>query len=223
MEDLKGQFHAVVLISGGMDSAVVAGVLQSFQVRMSFLFADYGQNTLGKEEECFHRLAEHYKVDNRLIVDLTALGKMGGSILTATKEDDTVKQFDGKEIPVSYVPFRNGWLLAAATSWAEIIGANMIAIGAVEDDFMGYPDCRPSFYEAYEKVIEIGTRPETQVQIVAPLIGKTKPEIVAIGKKYKVPFDYTWSCYMSTEKPCEMCDSCKLRIAAFAEAENGDR
>ena len=208
---------AVVCVSGGMDSAVTAAVAGKDH-DMAFLHADYGQRTEGKERECFHRLADHFRVGKRLVVEFPALRAIGGSSLT----DRAIPVREGNPIegtiPTSYVPFRNAHLLAAATSWAEVIGAKAIFIGAVEADSSGYPDCRPVFYRAFEEAIRQGTRPETEIRIVTPVIGLSKAEIVRQGTALGVPFDRTWSCYQAETEACGACESCVLRRKGFAEA-----
>lgn len=212
---------AVVLVSGGMDSAVTAA-LTTREFELAFLHANYGQRTEQRELECFQRLADHLAVRQRLVVEFPALAAIGGSSLT----DRLIPVREGPpvpgEVPSSYVPFRNAHLLAAATSWAEVLGARAIAVGAVWEDSSGYPDCRPEFYRAFEKVIEAGTRPSTRLRILTPVIGCTKAEIVRRGNKLSVPFEMTWSCYQAEERACGRCESCHLRLKAFREAGRSD-
>jgi 7-cyano-7-deazaguanine synthase len=208
---------AVVCVSGGMDSAVTAAIAARDH-RLAFLHADYGQRTEAKERDCFRRLAEHFGVERRLVVEFPALRAIGGSSLT--DPDIPVREgtpIEGK-IPTSYVPFRNAHLLAAAASWAEVIGATAIFIGAVEQDSSGYPDCRPVFYRAFEEAIRQGTRPETEITIVTPVIGLSKADIVRRGMEMGVPFEKTWSCYQAEAAACGVCESCVLRRTGFAEA-----
>lgn len=208
---------AVVCVSGGMDSAVTAALAAQGHA-VAFLHADYGQRTEGKERECFRKLADHFGVERRLVVEFPALRAIGGSSLT----DRNIPVREGQPvegtIPTSYVPFRNAHLLAAATSWAEVIGAGAIFIGAVEQDSSGYPDCRPVFYRAFEEAIRQGTRPETEIRIVTPVIGMSKAEIVRRGTALGVPFEKTWSCYQAEAEACGVCESCGLRLKGFAEA-----
>ncbi len=208
---------AVVCVSGGMDSAVTAA-LAAAEHRTAFLHADYGQRTEAKERACFSALADAFAAEARLVVDFPALRQIGGSSLTDAKIP--VREGDPVEgvVPTSYVPFRNAHLLAAAVSWAEVIGAGFVYVGAVWEDSSGYPDCRPEFYRAYEEAIRLGTRPETRIRIVTPVIGLSKAEIVRTGLRLSVPFDRTWSCYQASERACGRCESCRLRLSGFRAA-----
>jgi 7-cyano-7-deazaguanine synthase len=212
--------RAVALVSGGMDSCVTAAIA-NLEHELAFLHINYGQRTEQKELKSFHALADHYGIRQRLIADLTHLSKIGGSSLTDTNievaDADPKKLFHTVkgDIPTSYVPFRNANILSAATSWAEVIGAQYLYIGAVEEDSSGYPDCRKEFYEAFEKMIGLGTKPETHISIVTPVIHLKKSEIVKRGMELKAPFELTWSCYKSEDRACGICDSCALRLRAF--------
>jgi 7-cyano-7-deazaguanine synthase len=212
---------AVVCVSGGMDSCVTAAIAAA-DYRLAFLHASYGQRTQAKELSCFHALADHFAAERRLVVDLGSLAAIGGSSLT----DRSIPVREGPPqagcIPTSYVPFRNAHLLAAAVSWAEVTGATAIFVGAVWEDSSGYPDCRPEFYRAFEKAARLGTRPETEVRIVTPVIGWTKAEIVSRGLALRAPFEKTWSCYQAEEVACGGCESCRLRRKGFAEAGGED-
>lgn len=212
---------AVVCVSGGMDSCVTAA-LAAESFRLAFLHANYGQRTEGKELACFHALADHFAAEQRLVAEFPALKMVGGSSLT----DRAIPVREGEpekgHVPSSYVPFRNAHLLAAATSWGEVLGAQAIFVGAVAEDSSGYPDCRPQFYRAFEAAIREGTRPETRLRIVTPVIGLTKAEIVRTGSVRKAPFDKTWSCYQSEAEACGACESCRLRLRGFAEAGIAD-
>ncbi|HUU27261.1 MAG TPA: 7-cyano-7-deazaguanine synthase QueC [archaeon] len=209
---------AIVCVSGGMDSCVTAALAVRECERVFFLHADYGQRTETKERECFERLADHFGVADRLICSLGHLGALGGSSLTDQNIGVAEAELDAENIPTSYVPFRNAHFLAPAVSWAEIVGAEVIYIGAVEQDSSGYPDCRREFYDAFERVIELGTRPETRIKISTPLVQMKKSEIVRLGIKLGAPFELTWSCYCSSGQACGKCDSCALRLRAFREA-----
>jgi 7-cyano-7-deazaguanine synthase len=204
-------------VSGGMDSAVTAAIA-ALDHRLAFLHANYGQRTEAAELRSFHFMADHFGAERRLIVDLSALRAIGGSSLT----DPSIPVREGAPvqgvIPTSYVPFRNAHLLSAAASWAEVLGASAIFVGAVWEDSSGYPDCRPVFYEAFEEAIRQGTRPETEIRICTPVIGMTKGEIVRRGIELAVPFEKTWSCYQSEDRACGACESCLLRLKGFAEA-----
>ncbi len=210
--------RAVVLVSGGMDSCVTAAIMRDQGYELNFLHTNYGQRTERKELECFHALADHFGAERRLIVDLRHLGMIGGSSLTDTMIEVSPASLESGEIPSSYVPFRNANMLSVATSWAEVIGAGAIAIGAVEEDSSGYPDCRQVFYEAFERAIDLGTRPTTRIRIVTPVITMSKGEIVETGLRYDAPFALTWSCYRNETAACGECDSCVLRLRGFERA-----
>ena len=211
---------AVVLVSGGMDSCVVAAIAADNH-RLACLHVNYGQRTEQRELECFHRIAQHYGAELTLVVDLQHLGRIGGSSLTDRNLAIVPSEFpDG--IPLTYVPFRNANLLCAAVSWAEVIAASRIFIGAVEQDSPGYPDCRVAFYEAFNELARVGTRPETDIEVITPLIGMRKHEIVRKGVELGAPFEFTWSCYAREDVPCGSCDSCVLRARAFEQAGVND-
>ena len=212
---------AVVCVSGGMDSCVTAAIAAQTE-RLAFLHANYGQRTEAKEAACFHALADHFRAEHRLVVDFSALRAIGGSSLT----DPRLPVREGEPlpgvIPTSYVPFRNAHLLAAATSWGEVLGARALYVGAVWEDSSGYPDCRPQFYRAYQEAIREGTRPETDIRIVTPVIGLTKADIVRRGLELGAPFAKTWSCYQADDESCGVCESCRLRRKGFEEAGAAD-
>lgn len=210
--------RAVVLVSGGMDSCVVASIMQAQGYELNFLHTNYGQRTERKELACFHDLADHFGVARRLVVDIRHLALIGGSSLTDTRIEVTPAALDAGEVPSSYVPFRNANILAIAVSWAETIGAGAIAIGAVEEDSSGYPDCRQVFYDAFQRAIDLGTRPETAIRLLTPVIAMSKSEIVRTGLEHDAPFDRTWSCYTSEDLACGTCDSCALRLRGFERA-----
>jgi len=208
---------AVVCLSGGMDSAVTAA-LAALDHRLALLHANYGQRSQARELACFQRLADRYGAESRLVVDFTSLKAIGGSSLT----DPVLPLREGEPIPGvvpdSYVPFRNAHLLSAAVSWAEVLGARAVFMGAVWEDSSGYPDCRPEFYRAFQEAVREGTRPETSIRILTPVIAMSKAEIVRRGVALDVPFEMTWSCYRAEERACGLCESCMLRLRGFAEA-----
>jgi 7-cyano-7-deazaguanine synthase len=210
---------AVILVSGGMDSCVVAAMAKDSGYQLCFLHINYGQRTEKRELKAFHNIADFYDVKSRLVVDLSHLTQIGGSCLTDHSIDVPIADLDNKEIPISYVPFRNANILSVATSWAEILGANAIYIGAVDEDSSGYPDCRRSFYDAFEKTIDEGTKPDTQIKIITPLIELSKKKIVMAGHALNAPLNLSWSCYENEDIPCGKCDSCALRERGFAQAE----
>ena len=208
---------AVVCVSGGMDSCVTAA-LAARTHRLAFLHADYGQRTETRERECFLRLAAHFGAAHQLVVAFPALRAIGGSSLTDTRIPVREGEPEAGRVPSSYVPFRNAHLLSAATSWAEVLGASAIFVGAVWEDSSGYPDCRPEFYRAFEEAIRLGTRPGTRIEIKAPVIGMSKADIAREGALLGAPFELTWSCYQAEDQACGVCESCRLRLRGFREA-----
>ncbi len=235
-EGNTGKPKAVVLASGGMDSCVTAALARATHI-LAFLHVSYGQRTERRERRAFEAIADFYGVRERLIVRFDHLAQIGGSALTdsriAVPEDGEAvrnktegQRADGARpipvIPVTYVPFRNAHLLAVAVSWAEVIGARAVFIGAVAEDSSGYPDCRPEFYQAFQQAVNQGTKPETQIEIVTPVIALRKSEIVRRGIELGAPLHLTWSCYQSEEIACGTCDSCRLRLRAFAEVRAAD-
>lgn len=213
---------AVCLVSGGMDSCVTAAIAGEENDELAFLHVSYGQRTEKRERRAFDELAAHFKVSQRLAVSIEYLARIGGSSLTDQGIMVAEADLSSRKIPTSYVPFRNSHLLSIATSWAEVIHAGRIYIGAVAEDSSGYPDCRPEFYEAFQRTIDAGTRPETQVKVITPVIHLRKAEIVRRGLELNAPLQLTWSCYQSEEKGCGHCDSCALRLRAFHEAGVAD-
>lgn len=207
----------VVLMSGGMDSCVTAAIArESYDI--AALHASYGQRTERREIQSFHALADHFGASERLAVKLDHFRAIGGSSLTDTRLPVHDADLASREIPNTYVPFRNAHFLSIATSWAEVLGATKIFIGAVWEDSSGYPDCRPEYYEAFNKVIRAGTRPTTNITIETPLIHLSKRDIVKKGVELGAPFHLTWSCYRDSEAACGVCDSCALRLRAFQQA-----
>lgn len=209
---------AIVLMSGGMDSTVCASwaLQQGFEV--CALHVHYGQKTQEREAQAFNEICAVFRIDKILDIDISHLAAIGGSSLTDSTIDITKANLESSEIPTSYVPFRNANLLSIAVSWAEVIGAQTIIIGAVEEDGSGYPDCRRIFFDAFEAMIQLGTKPGSHIQIQTPLIASDKAEIVTLGIELEAPLELTWSCYSSSEKACGVCDSCALRLRGFAKA-----
>ncbi len=208
---------AVVLVSGGMDSCVCAAIAAE-DYELAMLHVSYGQRTEERELKAFRDIAAYYQVNRTLACRLDHMSQIGGSSLTDLTVPVEEANLERKEIPTSYVPFRNAHFLAIATSWAEVLGAQAIFIGAVADDSSGYPDCRPEYYEVFNKLIRIGTRPETRLEIHLPVISMRKSEIVRTGKRLSAPFHLTWSCYQNVDLACGRCDSCALRLRGFREA-----
>lgn len=216
--DTVGSDLAVCLVSGGLDSCVTAAIAHREVGEVAFLHVSYGQRTQTRELRAFEEIATHFKVRKQLAVSIEYLAMIGGSSLTDENIPVSAAQLDAQDIPTSYVPFRNAHLLAIATSWSEVIGAKSIYIGAVADDSSGYPDCRPEFYESFQRVVNVGTRTQTQIEIRTPIIQLMKSEIVELGQKLDAPLSLSWSCYSTLEQACGECDSCALRLRAFRTA-----
>ncbi len=207
--------RAIVLLSGGMDSLVTAGIARQECDELYFLHFSYGQRTEQKELACFRAIAKHYQAKAAKVVDYHWLAEIGGSSLTDSSMEIISDTPSG--IPNSYVPFRNATMLCAATAWAEVLGATAIYIGAVEEDSSGYPDCRQSFFEAFAKLIQEGTI-KADIVVKTPVLELSKAQIVQRGKAIGAPFELSWSCYFAEEAACGTCPSCLLRLKAFAEA-----
>lgn len=208
--------RAVVLLSGGMDSCVCAA-LAARDYNAAAVHVSYGQRTEERERNSFVAICERLGIRDRLMVRNDALRAIGGSALTDWNIAVPESHLVGREVPVTYVPFRNAHFLAVAVSWAEVLGASKVYIGAVEPDSSGYPDCRPAYYRAFNDVVRTGTK-DGQIEIVTPLIAMHKAEIVRLGLELGAPFDLTWSCYSRDDRACGVCDSCQLRLRAFADA-----
>jgi 7-cyano-7-deazaguanine synthase len=220
---------AVVLLSGGMDSCVCAAVAreQHGADNLALLHASYGQRTEKRELQAFQEIAHYFGMQHRMVVKLDYFCVLGGSALTdkEIKVPENALEATGSAvsaIPVTYVPFRNAHFLSVGVSWAESIGARAIYIGAVAEDSSGYPDCRPEYYRAFQELIRVGTKPETEIEMVTPVIQLKKSEIIRRGKELGAPLHLTWSCYQNEDAACGQCDSCLLRLRAFAEAGMDD-
>jgi len=208
--------RAVVLLSGGMDSCVCAA-LAARDHDAAALHISYGQRTEERERRSFMAICERLNVHDKLVVRNEALRAVGGSALTDDRIEVPRAEAIGQGIPVTYVPFRNAHFLSVAVSWAEVLGAKKVYIGAVEPDSSGYPDCRPAYYRAFNEVVKAGTK-EGLIEVVTPLIALRKAEIVRLGLELGAPFDLTWSCYSRDDLACGVCDSCVLRLRAFEAA-----
>ena len=200
-----------------MDSCVTAAIARQ-NYPIAALHASYGQRTEHRELQSFHALADHFGAVERLAVRLDHFSAIGGSSLTDSTMPIHDADLSNPDIPNTYVPFRNAHFLSIATSWAEVLGATKIFIGAVWEDSSGYPDCRPEYYDAFNKVIRAGTRPTTNIKIETPLIHLSKRDIVKRGVELNAPFQLTWSCYRDSDVACGVCDSCALRLRAFQQA-----
>jgi len=221
----------VVAVSGGMDSCVTAAIAKE-NFDLAFAHINYGQRTEKRELKAFYDIADYFEVKERLIVDYSHLSKIGGSSLT--DKNISVSKADpdkigtslnnkrnlpaSRQVPTSYVPFRNANILSACVSWAEVMNAKAVFIGAVYEDSSGYPDCRPDFFSSFEKMVELGTKPETKIKIETPIIHLSKSEIVRKGIELKAPLHLTWSCYQNEDEACGVCDSCALRLRGFQKA-----
>jgi 7-cyano-7-deazaguanine synthase len=212
--------RAVVLLSGGMDSAVCV-TLAARDHEAAAVHVSYGQRTEERERQSFLAICQRLKIHDRLMVRNDSLRAIGGSALTDESIEVPEAENVGHSIPVTYVPFRNAHFLAVAVSWAEVLGAEKVYIGAVEPDSSGYPDCRPVYYKAFNEVVKAGTK-EGRIEIVTPLIAMRKAEIVRVGLELGAPFDLTWSCYSREDQACGVCDSCVLRLRAFEAAGVAD-
>ncbi|MGA9529369.1 MAG: 7-cyano-7-deazaguanine synthase QueC [Terriglobales bacterium] len=208
--------RSVVLLSGGMDSCVCAA-LAVRDSSPAALHISYGQRTEARELRSFQAICDRLGIRDRLVVRNEALRAIGGSALTDENIAVPESHAIGAGVPVTYVPFRNAHFLAVAVSWAEVLGAEKVYIGAVEPDSSGYPDCRPEYYRAFNEVVRTGTK-DGKIEVVTPLIAMHKAEIVRLGLELNAPFDLTWSCYQREDRACGICDSCALRLRAFREA-----
>ena len=208
--------RAIVLLSGGMDSCVCAA-LAVREHDAAAVHISYGQRTEERERQSFLAICQRMRIQDKLMVRNEALRAIGGSALTDDAIAVPVGEAVGNGIPVTYVPFRNAHFLAVAVSWAEVLGAEKVYIGAVEPDSSGYPDCRPAYYQAFNDVVKTGTK-KGDIEVVTPLIAMRKNEIVRLGLELGAPFDLTWSCYIREDQACGVCDSCVLRLRAFAAA-----
>lgn len=216
--------RAVLCLSGGMDSCVCAAVAaREFDVYA--LHVSYGQRTEARELVSARAIAESVGAREFLQLSIDLFRRIGGSALTdptiAVPEAPADEAAIGSSVPVTYVPFRNAHFLSAAVSWAEVLGAGRVIIGAVEQDSSGYPDCRPAYYEAFNRLIAEGTS-EGTIRVETPLIALRKTEIVRLGVEVGAPFHVSWSCYSSDSVACGVCESCVLRLRAFREAEMTD-
>jgi 7-cyano-7-deazaguanine synthase len=214
--------RAVILVSGGMDSATAVYEAMERGYEPYFLHTSYGQQTETKEYECAKALAEEVEAADMLHIETEHLAAIGASSLTDEELDVEEADLDSDEIPASYVPFRNANLLSMAVSYAEANECSAVFIGAHSEDFSGYPDCRPAFFEAFQEIINVGTKPETEIELIAPFVEWSKTEIAERGLELNVPYELTWSCYRDEEPACGKCDACAFRLEAFRNAGSSD-
>jgi 7-cyano-7-deazaguanine synthase len=221
---MPNSIQTVVTLSGGMDSTVCASlaVREKGAEHVAALHVSYGQRTEAREQRAFTEICDRLGIRRRLIVRNQALSQIGGSALTdSSLAVPTAGSEIGSHVPITYVPFRNAHFLSVAVSWAEVVGARDIFIGAVAQDSSGYPDCRPEYYDAFNRLIQAGTK-EGDIQIQTPLIALKKVEIVKLGLELNAPFELTWSCYSREDRACGACESCALRLRAFKAAGTSD-
>jgi len=216
--------EVVSVLSGGMDSCVCAtkAVRQYGAEHVAALHVSYGQRTEVREKKAFNDICDELGITRRMMVENRSLSQIGGSALTDNALSvPTAGEEIGAEIPITYVPFRNAHFLSVAVSWAEVIGATQVYIGAVAQDSSGYPDCRPEYYEAFNQLIKAGTK-EGKIKIVTPLIEMRKSQIVELGVELRAPLALSWSCYSREDVACGVCESCALRLRAFAALGQND-
>jgi len=214
--------RAVILASGGMDSATAAAVAQNRDYDLYMLHTSYGQQTESKEYECAKSQAEFFGATDFQHLTTNHLSKIGTSSLTDDEMDVTEADLESDEVPSSYVPFRNANLLSMAVSYAEANDCDAVFIGAHSEDFSGYPDCRPKFFDAFQQVVDVGTKDETEIRIEAPFVEWSKTDIAEVGTDLDVPYEVTWSCYRDEEPACGTCDACAFRLQAFQNIDVRD-
>src|SRR5437763_5991539 len=220
---MNKKHSAVVLLSGGMDSCVTTAIAvhEHGPEHVAAMHISYGQRTEAREREAFQRVTQRLGISQRMLIENRSLQQIGGSALTDKNIPVPESGHVGAGIPITYVPFRNAHFLSAAVSWAEVLGAEKIYIGAVAQDSSGYPDCRPEYYDAFTQVMRVGTK-EGGIEIATPLIALRKAEIIRRGLELGAPLELTWSCYTDEREACGVCDSCVLRLRAFEAAGSKD-
>ncbi|AWB28737.1 7-cyano-7-deazaguanine synthase QueC [Halococcoides cellulosivorans] len=214
--------RAVILVSGGMDSATAVYEAMDRGYEPYLFHTSYGQQTESTERECAKVLAEEVDAADFLHIETEYLATIGTSSLTDDSIDVEDADLESDEIPTSYVPFRNANLLAMATSYAEANDCSAVFIGAHSEDFSGYPDCRPAFFDAFQSVIDTGTKPETEIELIAPFVEWSKTDIAERGVEMDVPYELTWSCYRESSPACGTCDACAFRLQAFQRIDVND-
>ncbi|WP_433628443.1 7-cyano-7-deazaguanine synthase QueC [Halomicrococcus sp. NG-SE-24] len=212
--DASTERRAVVLASGGMDSATAAWEARERGFVPVFLHTSYGQRTEDREFDCARRQADILDAPF-LRVETSHLADIGGSSLTDDSMAVEDADMESDEVPDTYVPFRNANLLSMAVSAAEANDCDAVFVGAHSEDFSGYPDCRPEFFEAFQSVVDVGTKPDTDIDVVAPFVEWSKTDIAERGTELGVPYEHTWSCYREESPACGTCDACAYRLQAF--------
>jgi len=212
--------RAVVCLSGGMDSCVTTATARADGCELFLCHVTYYQRTWRRELQAFRDIARFYGVpeDRQLVAELPHLGRIGGSSLTDLSRPVPHGEAGRGGIPDTYVPFRNTQLLGVAVAWAEVVGAGAVYFGANELDYSGYPDCREAYFQAYQTLINLGTRPESHIRLVTPLLHLRKVDIVRRGRELGAPLEFSWSCYEREDQACGLCGSCRLRRQAFRQA-----
>ncbi|OTF01894.1 7-cyano-7-deazaguanine synthase QueC [Halorubrum sp. SD683] len=219
---MSDEKRAVILASGGMDSATAAAIAKERGYELYMLHTSYGQRTESKEHDCAKTQAEYFDAADFLHLTTDHLSKIGESSLTDEEMDVEDADLDSDEVPTSYVPFRNANLLSMATSYAEANHCDAVFIGAHSEDFSGYPDCRPEFFDAFQRVVDVGTKPETELSIEAPFVEWSKTDIAERGLELGVSYEHTWSCYQDETPACGTCDACAFRLQAFQRLDERD-
>ena len=212
---------AIVLASGGLDSCVTTACAVNKGYDVSLLHINYGQRTQEREYTAFENIAKHYNIINKMTVSIDYLIKIGGSSLTDKNmavEENVCPDNNRSTVPSSYVPFRNANMISIAVSWAEVIGAEKIFVGAVEEDSSGYPDCREIFFNKFNDLLKVALSNNNNIEIETPVIHLSKAEIITLGVKLNAPLHLTWSCYQSEDMACGLCESCILRLKGFEKA-----
>lgn len=214
---MSDEIGAVVCLSGGLDSCATLAEALLRHEHVAAVHLTYGQRTGARERCAFEAICDHYGIEERLVARQPALVDIGDSALV-DPGIDIPEEESGEEIPVTYVPFRNGQILSIAVAWAEALGAREVYLGAVEEDGSGYPDCREEFFRAFEAAVDAGTKPDTRIRVVTPVLHLDKPAIVRRAHELGAPLHLTWSCYQGEHGPCEVCESCRLRAKGFEGA-----
>lgn len=213
---------AVCILSGGMDSTLASYIAKNEGYEIIAVHFNYGQRTEKKELEAFREITSLLEVHEKYEINIPFFTQIGASALTDSSLEIPTGGVEAG-VPITYVPFRNGIFLSIATAIAEKHGAKALFIGVVQEDSSGYPDCTDTFIDKMENAMNQGTKEETQLEIITPLVHMSKAQIVTKALQLGVPLEKTWSCYANEEKACGVCDSCRLRLNGFALAEATDK